>query len=134
MAAGKKLCHQNPARLKLGSSRHKVQKVWLAWRLDTKHWKRASDDGDDLSQLSQGLLRNPARRLKRKRLGPQAELEKDLLPVLFEGGQEGLADIGGVDVALGRAGFGPAPQRVGHFLVAGQPVIDVGRRGRSQWK
>ena len=40
MNVGKKVCHQYPAREKLGSSRASVHSAWLAWPAARKHWKR----------------------------------------------------------------------------------------------
>jgi hypothetical protein len=45
--------------------------------------------------------------------------------VFLQRGQEGLANISSVEVPLGRAGAPTALERGGHFLVAGQPVVNI---------
>src|SRR5437879_2004896 len=83
---------------------------------------------DKLRQLSKSFLRNTTGGFKWKRLGAQAELKHDFVGPLFQGGQKCFSDVGREDVAFRGAGLSPVTERVRHFLVRREPVIDVRRK------
>ena len=58
---------------------------------------------DQLGDLADRALRQPAGRLERQRLGAEAELKHDLAGMGLQGRQERLVDVRRVAVALGRA-------------------------------
>ncbi len=82
---------------------------------------------DQLGDLADRPLRQPAGRLKRQRLGTETELKNDLAGVGRQRRQEGLVDVRRVAIALGRTGAVAPGQCAGHFVIRHLAVVDVGR-------
>ena len=82
---------------------------------------------DHVGQLRNGLLGKAATCFVWQRLGAKAELEHDLLGMLFERRQECLVDVRGVDVAFRRPGRCPPRQSLLHVAVRHGTKLDVGR-------
>src|SRR5262249_45157328 len=80
---------------------------------------------DDLRELADSPLRQPAAGLERQGLRPEAELEHELVPVFLQGRQERFVDVGSVDISLGWPRAAAAGESGFHLRIADNSVVDV---------
>jgi hypothetical protein len=83
---------------------------------------------DQLGDLADRSLRQPAGCLKWQGLGAKAELKYDFTGVGRQCRQERFVDIRCIAIPLGRPRLRTTSQRPGHLVVRDRSIVDVGRQ------